>query len=420
MKKLFILFRIQVICFAGLAQNSSAILTNWMVFHCRLVRQTKDIAHVAYVRHFCYAAIAAYESIVKSDSSYCSLSGQLNEIPQLPLLAQKKLFFPASLNTAYANVLRHFYDSFPHCKAAIDSMSEAQIKNFTKEQVPKQQLEQSNTYGKMIAAVVLQWAENDGANNKEEYIPLKGKDVWTPVNTVAAEPFWWRKRSLTKDLETVYLLQPPLYDNEKNSSFYQMANEVYTTSVDLTPAQKATALYWDDSPNGQYITVFGHWTSILAQLINHRQLPLIEAAMAYAKMTITLHEATILAWKGKYQYNIVRPVTYIQQYIAKGWAPLIATPPHPEFPAAHATFSNAAATALRTLFGDTCAITDNSYIVLGMPERKYASLQEAAKEAGLSRMYGGIHYRYSIDQGFVLGEKIARHVDKALHFLFNP
>jgi PAP2 superfamily len=391
-----------------------------MTFHCRLVRQTKGIAHVAYVRHFSYAAIAAYESIVKSDSSYCSLSGQLNKMPKILLRIEKKLFCPASLNAAYANVLRHFYGSFPSCKAAIDSMSKVQIKNFAKEQVPKQQLKQSDAYGKMIASAILYWAENDGAKNKEKYIPLKSEGVWTPVNTIAAEPFWWHKRSMTKDLETVYELQPPLYANERNSSFYQMANEVYTTSVSLTPAQKATALYWDDSPNGQYITVFGHWTSILAQLINQRQLSLIEAAMAYAKMAITLHEATILAWKGKYQYNVVRPVTYIQQHIAKDWAPLIATPPHPEFPAAHATFSNAAATALCTLFGDTCAVTDNSYTGLGMPERKYTSLQEAAKEAGFSRLYGGIHYRYSIEQGFVLGEKTARHVDKALRFRFNP
>jgi membrane-associated phospholipid phosphatase len=133
-------------------------------------------------------------------------------------------------------------------------------------------------------------------------------------------------------------------------------------------------------------------------------------------MGITLHEATLLAWKGKYQYNVVRPVTFIRQYINKQWSPLIATPPHPEFPAAHATFSNAAATALCTLFGETCQLTDKTYTDIGMNERTYSTLQDAAHEAGYSRLYGGIHYRYSIEQGFLLGEAAARHVDKSVQF----
>ena len=113
---------------------------------------------------------------------------------------------------------------------------------------------------------------------------------------------------------------------------------------------------------------------------------------------------------------MVRPVTYIQQYIDKNWLPLIATPPHPEFPAAHATLSNAAATALCAFFGESCAMTDKSYTDIGMPERKYISLQEAAKEAGYSRLYGGIHYRQSIDQGFLLGAAAANKVLREVNF----
>src|SRR5215207_2024881 len=129
-------------------------------------------------------------------------------------------------------------------------------------------------------------------------------------------------------------------------------------------------------------------------------------------MTMAMHEASILAWKGKYQYNVVRPITYIQQHIDKEWTPLISTPPHPEFPAAHATLSNAAATALCSVFGEDCAVTDKSYVDIGMTQRSYPSLQAVAKEAGYSRLYGGIHYRYSIEQGFVLGELAAKNVLK--------
>jgi hypothetical protein len=164
------------------------------------------------------------------------------------------------------------------------------------------------------------------------------------------------------------------------------------------------------------MSAFGHWSSILSGVIRQKQLSLIQAAEAYAKMSIAMYESMILAWKGKYQYKVLRPIGYIQQHIDKEWKPLISTPPHPEFPAAHATLSNAAATALASLLGDNCAFTDRSYTDIGMNERNFESLQQAAKEAGMSRLYGGIHYRYSIEQGFILGENVAKLVSKSISF----
>jgi PAP2 superfamily len=398
------------------AQEPATILTNWMSFHCRMARQAQDIAHVAFIRQFSYAAIAAYESMVESDASYCSLSGQIKDMPALTSSAGKKRCWPASLNAAYAVVMRYFYQRFPACVAAIDSMQKSQNDILLQDGVSSQQLKLGAAYGKAVAAAIVRWAAKDTPTNSKVYTAIIRVGFWNPGNAIPAEPFWWRRRRFTKMPEQLFVLQPPVYSADTSSSFYRQANEVYTVSLRLTPAQRATALYWDDSPNGQYISVFGHWTSILAQLIKAGNLPLLKAATAYAKMTITMHEATILAWRAKYQYNIVRPVTYIQQHIDKGWTPLIATPVHPEFPAAHATFSNAAATALKTLLGESCAFKDSSYTDIGLSPRSFTSLQEAAHEAGLSRLYGGIHYRYSIEQGFVLGEKIGNYIDSTLQF----
>src|SRR5215218_4850818 len=128
-KQSLLLLLTLTVFYNGLAQNSATILTDWMALHCRLVRQTKGIEHVAYSRHFCYTAIAAYESIVKSDATYCSLTGQLQDMPNLPQPSKGKLYWPASLNAAYAAMLRHFYDSFPSCKTAVDSMSAAEVKS---------------------------------------------------------------------------------------------------------------------------------------------------------------------------------------------------------------------------------------------------------------------------------------------------
>lgn len=398
---------------------SSKVLTDWMDFHCRLVRNAKDIPHVAYSRHFSYTAIAAYESIVGSDKAHRSLSGQLKDLHNLPSPPTGDIYWPASLNAAYAAMLRQFYSAFGSCKTRIDSMEKTQEHVFLNGAVKEQVIEKSAGYGKKVAANIIQWSLADAYQTTKLYAPPAAEGLWkpTPPSFVsAAEPYWSEKRTFTPNLFNEFKLKQPVYSSDPTSEFYKMAKEVYTVSQQLTAEEKGIALYWDDAPDGKYMTVFGHWTSILSGLIKQKELPLITAAEAFAKMTISMHEASVLAWKGKYQYNVVRPITYIQQHFDKQWVPVIVTPNHPEFPAAHATLSNAAAMALCTLFGESCAVTDNSYTDIGMNERRFVSLQEVAREAGLSRLYGGIHYRYSIEQGFILGEAVAKHVSSVISF----
>lgn len=396
----------------------STLLTDWLDFHCKMVRSATGIPHVSYSRHFAYTAIAAYESIVSSNSSYQSLAGQLTGLKKLPI-APKQVYWPASLNAAYAAMMREFYSSFGVNKARIDSMETAQRTFFERAGISKKHIDNAEIYGKAIAASVHVWSGSDNYNNTKEFTPEKGEGLWEPTPpsfTAANVPYWSEKRSFTNNLFSVFSLIKPVYAADSATDFYKMAREVYEVSRNLTPEQRATALYWDDSPNGKYMTVFGHWASILNSLIKTHNLTLIKATQAFATMSMAMHEASILAWKGKYENKVVRPITYIQKHIDKTWTPVIATPPHPEFPAAHATLSNAAATALCAFFGETCAVADKSYTDIGMNERSYISLQEAAKEAGYSRLYGGIHYSYSIEQGFLLGAAAAKKVLKDVKF----
>jgi hypothetical protein len=417
MKKIiFSLILSSTFAISGVAQTSS-LLPDWMELHSKMVRQAKGISHVAYSRHFAYTAIACYESVVGGNTSYIPIANQLNGSPVMPARPGGEVYWPAALNAAYADMLRHFYSSFGNCKATIDSMEEDKRYQFTRLGASSGDLDKSAQYGRAISAAVLKWAGGDGSemNNKKQYAPSKGDGVWIP-NPTAAAPFWYENRSMTKDLFSVYLLTPPVYSGEKATDFYKMANEVYSVSKEGDTEKKAIALFWDDSPNGQYMTVFGHWTSILSQLIRKHNFSMMKAAEAYARMTIAMYDACLLVWKGKYQYNVVRPITYIQQHINKQWTPLISTPTHPEFPAAHATLSNAAAIALCVSFGENCSVIDNSYMDIGMKERSFLTLQDAAREAGMSRLYGGIHYRYSIEQGLLLGGAAAKHADAMVKY----
>ena len=423
MKKFLLLLAFFTGCFSQLQAGkpeppvkSTTVLTDWMFLQTSLTRQTKGIAHVAYSRFFAYTAIAAYESVLHTSKQYRSLSGQLIDFKPLPA-PEKNYNAAASLNAAFATVLRGFHSKFPDCMARIDSMEAAQ-ENLLLAAHPLASVEKGKSYGKKIGDLVLQWASSDGWSENKPYAPVASEGAWMPQpGTAAAVPFWSEKRSFTPGILSVTgQVKHPVYDTVSTGTFYKMAQEVYTVSQNLTAEQKQTALFWDDSPNGQYKTVFGHWTYILADLIKKKKLPLAEATEAYAMMTIALHEACLVAWKSKYQHLVQRPVTYIRQFMDAGWKPLISTPPHPEFPAAHATLSYAAATALEEVFGPDCALNDQCYMDLGMPERRFSSPTEAAQEAGLSRLYGGIHYRYSIEQGWKLGELSAQHVKQHIQW----
>jgi hypothetical protein len=128
-----------------------------------------------------------------------------------------------------------------------------------------------------------------------------------------------------------------------------------------------------------------------------------------------MNESAISCWKSKYTFHQIRPVTYIQKYMGHTtWTPLIATPPHPEYLAAHATISSSAAYALESVFGSNYAFTDHTYEDIGMGARNYGSIDAAGTEAGMSRLYGGIHYRPLIDAGKIQGIKVGQNVENIL------
>ena len=116
-------------------------------------------------------------------------------------------------------------------------------------------------------------------------------------------------------------------------------------------------------------------------------------------------DAFISTWSAKYIYALIRPETYIRRTIDPAWTPLLTTPMFPEYTSGHSTVSSAAATTLGTLYG-TRAITDVP-TVAGVEARSFTSFEDAAREAAISRLYGGIHYPMAIANGLDQGKCIA-------------
>jgi PAP2 superfamily len=187
---------------------------------------------------------------------------------------------------------------------------------------------------------------------------------------------------------------------------------VYDVSQTLTTEQKNIALFWVDQGNGVGTTNHGHHLSIVTQALILKHASLAIAAEAYAKAGIAERESAIICFRSKYTYNLLRPVTYIRKVIDPNWLPFIPTPPHPEYPAAHAFVTGSVMAAVTKVLGEHVAVTDHSYDFRGYPSSTYNSIFAAAEEAGISRLYGGIHTLPSINTGLSLAKDVGGRIGK--------
>ena len=211
---------------------------------------------------------------------------------------------------------------------------------------------------------------------------------------------------------------PPSLDSEDWAFDYQYTLELGSTgSTFRTDDQTQIALFWADGAGTE--TPPGHWNHIASDLAHAQNLSLEENARLFALLNLALADAAICAWDAKYGDNWWRPVTAIRAGDTDGndltlpvanWAPLIVTPPFPEHTSGHSTFSGAGAVVLARFFGtDEIAFSSGSDFLPGIV-RHFDSFSEAAIEAGMSRIYGGIHFMSANIGGLEAGAEIGHWV----------
>ena len=177
-----------------------------------------------------------------------------------------------------------------------------------------------------------------------------------------------------------------------------------------TAEQTEIALFWADGAGT--VTPPGHWNLIAQEVAGNNMR---QNARLFALLNVALADAAIAAWDAKYTYNFWRPVTAIRAGDTDGnpatapdpaWMSLIITPPFPEYTSGHSTFSGAAAAVLSLFFGTPRV--PFSTISDGLPNvvRDFRGFLQAAREAAVSRMYGGIHFRSANDDGLAAGSEI--------------
>ncbi len=397
---------------------SSDVATKWAALHLKLAQTSPGATPPVVSRAVGYAGLALYEAVVPGMTDYQSLVGQVQSLTALPMVENAKEYnWGASANAAQAQILRGLYANTSDAnKKTIDSLESVLTADFLKESA-KDITDRSAVFGKAIANAIFEYSKTDGGhegygrNFPASYAVPTGVGFWMPTSTqkVPMQPTWGQNRVFVK-LNAYVSVQPHTpYSTNAKSDFFKNANEVYQAGKTLTDEQKAIALFWADDP-GKTFTPAAHATSILTQIIRDNGMKLNVAAEGYAKVGLATADAFICCWRIKYQYNLIRPISYINLAIDPKWTAFLATPPFPEYTSGHSSGSGAAAAALASVFGEAWNFTDHSHDSRGLKARSFKSFTEYANEAALSRLYGGIHYRESNERGMINGRNVAQNV----------
>ena len=408
------------------------------VLYCKTVKKLNDVVlennfpPMIASRNYAYANIAAYECIVAGDNNYTSLAGQVAQLPVMPKPETgKEIDFHLAALLAFTKVgnavtfpegsMMGYYDEL---KRMADSTG-----------MPESELNSTIAFSDTIAATVLKWSKKDNyaqTRSAEKYTVTTEEGRWIPTPPMyaqAIEPHWKEIRCLVMDSCSQFMPSPPpKFDiKEKNSAYYKAMMEVKNVGDSLTNEQKFIADFWDDNPfklNVSGHVMFatkkfspaGHWMNIVGIAAEKAKADFSTTVAAYAETSIALFDAFISCWDEKYRSNEIRPETTINRYVDQEWRPYIQTPPFPSYTSGHATISAAAAEVMTSWFGDNLNFTDTSSLEFGIQSRPILSFRQAAKEAAMSRLYGGIHYRHDNDEGNKCGTMLGDMIVQKLKF----
>jgi hypothetical protein len=387
----------------------------WINLQQKLIKKTAGFGPGVAARSFAYSGLSLYESIVPGMPGYRSVIGLIGG-PNINAPAHCEFYhWPASANAAMAHIIKNLFASTSAANViTIDSLEAAFNEQFLTE-TDVQIVQASGDFGRLVAANVFEWSKTDGGHESylpqpNTYVPPVGPGLWIPTPPAflpAAFPYSGNNRTFTPGLANQTQPSPfplPPYSEDPNSDFYKMVNELYTISQSLTNYDTLTIKTWADIP-GNYGSA-GHFTNIATQLILSKHLMLDDAALLYAKHGIAINDAVISCFKTKYQYNIIRPISYIRNVMGfSTWNTVIPTPNHPEFSSGHSVVSRASSVTLESFFGKKCSFTDYTHDAL-YGARTYNTLEEYSKEGAKSRVLGGLHYNVSVIEGLEQGKKV--------------
>ena len=376
-------------------------------------------------RIYTYMSVAGYEAAIHQDKKYATLAGQLNGLePVPPPVEGEEYCFQLASVQAMLKVGRTLVFS----EDKMDVFYNKIMQEFKDTDIPDDVYERSIAYGTQVADHIVAWSSKDNYKQSRsfpKYSILDDPGTWKPTPPAymdAIEPHWNKIRPFGIDSAGQFKPKAPTsFSINKDSPFYKEAFEVYNIGKGLTQEQREIASFWDCNPfvmnvkghvmfATKKISPGGHWMNITQVACVKTKADFVQSAEAYVRVAVALFDGFVSCWDEKYRSKLIRPETYINQYIDEDWVPLLQTPPFPEYTSGHSVISGSAAVTLTSLFGENFSFTDSTEIEFGLTSRSFKSFDEACTEAAISRMYGGIHYRPAFENGLVEGKAVGNYI----------
>lgn len=251
--------------------------------------------------------------------------------------------------------------------------------------------------GTEVAKVALARASGDGMSKAQ--CP---KPVADSISQAAFDRFGWRWENLEIPKRPVGLV--PLYGRVKmwsvtnvtdvrlpeppapgSAAFLADQAQVSGYAADRTIEQRQIANYWEDGISTY--TPPGHWNRFLKEYAIKYKFNPLRSARGFAYLNMAMMDGAIACWDSKYYYNYPRPINLLPDLRT-----IAGTPNFPSYPSGHATFSGAAGEVMTYLFPQEGSL-----------------FREWALEAAISRVYGGIHWRFDSDSGNLQGIDVANY-----------
>lgn len=395
------------------SQIDAKYALDWMDIEYRVIADQHNDSPPPPSRLYAYSCVTIYECVAPGIPNSHSLSGQLNEMPQMPQVSSSLEYdWPTVIAAAMPTVINAAYDTlYPNSVNLINSKHDeviAERRNIVSDEI----VNRSIAHGDAIASKILGWIATDGYTETRSMsytAPPRtiNPAYWEPINPGDSpnEPYWGTLRTFVVDNPEAFYVPMPPFSTDTSSQIHRDARELVQIKQNLTAEQKRIANFWNDKIRTG--TPSGHWVSIMSQIARQLNLKLDKAVQMYAYMGPMMADGFIVCWKAKYHYNLLRPQSYIRDYIDPNWNPYLITPSFPAYPSGHSSLSGGCAEIMTELFGDV-TFSDNTHIDIGYEPRTFNTFAQVAEESAYSRQYGGIHYRFDSDNGLQAGHTLGR------------
>jgi MYXO-CTERM domain-containing protein len=383
---------------------SADVITDWNIIAidaARVFANPNPSTRAIAIGHL--AAYDAVNAITHSGEKY--LPGEL------------AVTLPASANAA---AIQAFHDALVFAVPAKQSDLDKALKNALADLADGAAKTNGIAVGKAAAAALVAARTNDGAETPQPYLGEDALGKWRPTpagNLAANTPEWATLKPFALTSPTQFDPGPPPALSSGRYATDLLETKLYgaKTGSTRTAEQTTIAQFWAQQTQ---LPVF----QLARTFSKSHTLTLDENARFFGQLSLALADARIAVWSAKYEYGLWRPVTSINSPLDDGnpdttpdpegdWLPLLETPNHPEYVSGHSATGAAGAAVLAAWFGDENSFAVTSETLVGAAyTRSFTRFSDAAQENANSRIYGGIHYRFSNEAGLALGKKVAGYV----------